>query len=171
MHEPREFLESIGIHQIADNHENVLLSPSDRYSEVLASKAIVCLEAVESLHSDPMGAVSEEEDSENEEKSASSSLSTSPRLISVLENLRHDFNRKLQSGLSNSVLPKDKPNICSLCEAKFSLFRRRYHCRICDRVSSYYLGICPNKYERTSVVTNWLWLFVRKLGASDVAGC
>ena len=44
MDEPRAFLESLGIYQIADHEENVLLSPSDVYSEELASKAIVCLE-------------------------------------------------------------------------------------------------------------------------------
>ncbi|XP_065845097.1 tetratricopeptide repeat protein 28-like isoform X2 [Oscarella lobularis] len=138
MDEPRAFLESLGIYQIADHEENVLLSPSDVYSEELASKAIVCLENLTKI-----GVEAKEGPFEGSGEDAEAVYSSSPRLISVLENLKHDFTRKLQSGLSGNVASKDKPNSCSLCEAKFSLFRRRYHCRFCDRV------LCSKCYDQT----------------------
>ena len=43
----------------------------------------------------------------------------------------------LKSPLSASEKPKEnkeKDKICSLCDFKFTLFKRQHHCRLCDAV-------------------------------------
>ena len=67
----------------------------------------------------------------------SKSRSPSPKVSSMLENFKQEVDRRLQSGLPGNIRPEDKPSVCTMCGVKFSLFRRRYHCRFCDRASRF----------------------------------
>jgi CHAT domain-containing protein/tetratricopeptide (TPR) repeat protein len=141
--ECRQFLELFGIQQILGEGGDVLLSHSSHFYEDKTEVAIKCLNSFRELltrddlsrsfllgHSDQLSTGQQLK-----------SRSPSPKVSSMLENFKQEVDRRLQSGLPGNIRPEDKPSVCTMCGVKFSLFRRRYHCRFCDRI------LCSTCYD------------------------
>ncbi len=123
----------------------------------------------ESSHSNTTDPSSEED---GEESSVESRSSTSPSLMTGNDDSSHQHDKIIKHYNEKSHwMPDQLCKSCHACEEKFTVFRRRHHCRLCGQVfcngcSSFFVEIVENGGTKETAGDN---LHLNDDGKNDVS--